>query len=112
MTCYLVECYTPNARWLALSRDEREAFLRQVQQGMTALAENPMEILTLACNASDIDHGRVHHFLGIWRFGNEQARDALLQGIAASGWYDYFEHENFAAAESGFGEYIQDLINI
>lgn len=85
MTCYLVECYNPNTRWLALSRDERQAFLQQVQHGMAALAANPMEILTLARNASDLDHGRAHHFLGIWRFGNEQARDALLQGIAASG---------------------------
>lgn len=112
MNCYLVECYSPNARWLALSTDERHAFLQQIQHGMAALAELPVDILTLAPTTSGIDRQSAHRFLGIWRFGNEAARAALLQGIAASGWYDYFDHENLAAAEVGFVEHMQDLINI
>ncbi|AUZ55559.1 hypothetical protein B1L07_11225 [Stenotrophomonas acidaminiphila] len=37
------------------------------------------------------------------------ARDALLAGIHASGWYTYFDHINAASDEGGFATHLQQL---
>jgi hypothetical protein len=37
-----------------------------------------------------------YRFFAIWRFPDNAALDALLQGIAACGWHDYFDTVNAA----------------
>ena len=66
---------------------------------------------TLERRASNslLDQGSKHRFLGIWRFPDVQARDALLTGIKASGWYGYFDHVNAAGAEGDFARHLGAL---
>lgn len=59
----------------------------------------------------DIDQASGHRFLGIWRFPDAKARDALPAGIKASGWYDHFEHVNAAGAGGGFSSHLAELAN-
>ncbi|RMX17484.1 hypothetical protein EBQ34_03885 [Vandammella animalimorsus] len=108
---YLVELYTPNAAWLALPAKLRQAFISQINQGMQGLAGAGIELLSLAPTAKNTPHASAHRFLGIWRFDNAQARDALLAGIEASGWYLYFDHLNAASATGALQEHLQDLLH-
>lgn len=39
MSHYLVELYTPNAAWHALSEAQRSAFIQGIQSGMSGLAQ-------------------------------------------------------------------------
>ena len=57
----------------------------------------------------DIDHASDHRFMGVWRFPDQQACKALLAGIKASGWYEYFDHVNAAGAEGGFAQHLAEL---
>lgn len=97
---YLVELYTPNARWLALSPEQRRDFFKPIQAAMGDLSALGVEVLALGESDSGIAQASNRRFLGVWRFPDVQARDALLAGIAACGWYDYFEHVN-AATQGG-----------
>lgn len=108
---YLVELYTPNAAWLALPAEQRQAFMNQINQGMQGLADAGIELLSLAPTAMNTPHASAHRFLGIWRFPDAQARDALLAGIEASGWYRYFDHLNAASATGGLQAHLQDLLH-
>lgn len=99
MSHYLVELYTPNSAWLALSAEQRQHFLAGIGLALNQLSSLGVEVLSLAETDSSIDQGTVHTFLGIWRFPDQAARDALLAGIKASGWYDYFDHVNAASAQ-------------
>lgn len=107
---YLVELYTPNAAWKALDSEERQQFLAAVGKAMSELSSLGIEVLTLAEAEADIDHNTPHRFVGIWRFPNAEARNTLLQGIQASGWYEYFDHINAACPSSSFEQHLAALV--
>lgn len=97
MSCYLVELYTPNAAWQALPAAQRQRFLAAIGHGLGQLSSLGIELLSLAPTDAAIAQASPHQFLGIWRFPDPQARDALLAAIKASGWYRYFAHVNAAS---------------
>lgn len=109
MSHYLVELYSPNAAWTALSHDARETFLTAVGAGMAGLAAHGVEVLALGEVDPGTAHASGHRFVGIWRFADAGARDALLAGIAASGWYDHFDHVNAATAGGDFASHLAAL---
>lgn len=98
MPHYLVELYTPNTAWQILPAPQRQQFLAHIGQGLGQLSSLGIELLSLAETDAAIDHSSGHRFLGIWRFPNPAARDALLAAIQASGWYQYFDHVNAASS--------------
>lgn len=110
MSHYLVELYSPNHLWKALSVEQREQFLKGIQAAMGQLSSIGVEMLALSKTDILIDKPSQHQFLGIWRFPDQQARNALLAGIKASGWYDYFDHINAACDEGSFTRHFSDLI--
>lgn len=110
MTHYLVELYTPNAAWHALSQAARKTFLENIGASMGPLTEMGVRVLTLAPTDTRIDTPSQHRYLGIWSFPEPGVRDALLAGIRASGWYTYFDHENAAAATGDFTSHLVDLV--
>ena len=111
MSHYLVELYTPNADWKALTAEQRQEFLGAIGTAMSGLSSMGVEVLTLTETEPGIDRGSEHRFLGIWRFPDPQARDALLFGIKASGWYEYFDHVNAAGADGDFARHFGALAN-
>jgi len=106
---YLVELYSPNANWQALPAAQRNHFLQGIQSAMAPLASMGVEVLALAGTQAGIDQASAHKFLGIWRFPDPALRDALLAGIRASGWYDYFDHINAASGSGGFEQHLSAL---
>lgn len=111
MSHYLVELYTPNADWKALPAGQRQQFLDNIQAAMGKLSSLGIEALTLTELEHGIDQSSKHGFLSIWRFPNLQARDALLAGIKASGWYAYFDHVNAAGVQADFATHLKKLVN-
>ncbi|MDD3018744.1 MAG: hypothetical protein PHE74_10330 [Comamonas sp.] len=109
MSHYLVELYTPNAAWRALPVENRQRFLDGIQAAMGELSSLGVEVLALGETDKRIDRASEHRFLGIWRFPDIQARNALLAGIKASGWYDYFDHVNAASDAGGFTTHLAAL---
>jgi hypothetical protein len=93
-----------------LPAEQRRQFLGSIQTAMSGLTSREIEVLALNNTERGIDQASEHRFLGIWRFPNPQARDALLAGIKASGWwYDYFEHVNAAGESGGFASHLAAL---
>jgi hypothetical protein len=106
---YLVERYTPNAAWRVLPAEQRRQFLDGIQSAMSGLSSLGVEVLALGEADGSIDQASEHRFLGIWRFPDQQARDVLLAGIKASGWYGYFDHVNVASDVGGFASHLAAL---
>jgi len=51
MTHYLAELYSPKATWIALSKEEKQAFFATIGAGMGSLSEFGIE--PLACGQTD-----------------------------------------------------------
>lgn len=113
MSHYLIELYTPKNSWLTLADNAKKAYLDQVKLGMASLSELGVHILALA-PAQPNPHPQYdspHRYVGIWAFPNPNVRQALLQGIAATGWYDYFEHVNASVDGGDLPSHLSDLLN-
>ena len=109
MTRYLIELYTPKPAWIELPAEQRERFLAGIDQGMRQLQGLGIEPLALGPVEAGIAHTSKHRFMGIWRCADTAARDALLAGIKASGWYGYFAHVNASSPGGGLDAHLLAL---
>ena len=91
---YLLELYSPKPAWLALDAAARQAYFATVGAGMAVLSGSGAEALAMGAVAGGKLHGAPQQCYAVWRFPDEAALDALLAGIAATGWHDYFETIN------------------
>ncbi|AXT45415.1 MULTISPECIES: DUF6616 family protein [Chromobacterium] len=112
MAHYLVELYSPKPAWLALSFLHRTDFLDQVKTNIEALPGLGIQLLTLSQISADADQAVPYRFLGVWSLPSQEACEAMLAGIRASGWYDYFDHVNAVGAAGGVDVHLADLLQV
>ena len=94
MPHYLAELYTPKPAWLGLSAEERQRFFAAIGSAMPALSSLGVEALALGKVDQTKLHAAPQTFFAVWRCPDDAALDALVSGIAQSGWHDYFETVN------------------
>lgn len=109
MTHYLAELYTPTPAWLALSPEARQQFFEAIGAGMAGLSALGVEPIALGETDATTLHGASQPFFAIWRGPDASAIDALVQGIAASGWHDYFETVNATGAGVSLTAHLSQL---
>lgn len=98
MAHYLAELYSPKPAWLALEQTRRQQFFQNIGAGMAALASLGVEALALGETDAATLHAPSQRFFAIWRGPDAAAIAALVSGIDASGWHDYFETINATGA--------------
>ena len=106
---YLLELYSPKPAWLALDGAARQAYFDRIGAGMAALSGLGAEALAMGAVAGGKLHGAPQQCYAVWRFPDEAALDALLAGIAATGWHDYFETINAAGLGVDFPGHLAQL---
>ena len=83
----MIEAWTPRPAWLALTPDERTAYVGGVGEGVAAFAA-----------------------FAVWECGSREGCDALRAAIAQAGWYEYFGQVDFGGEagppESVLGHHI------
>ena len=95
MKHHLVEHWSYKSTWHDLSQIEREAFAARIAEAVQKMTG--AGIRTLGFGRVDHTLDKAHKgfdFWSIWEMESLEARDAFLAGVAATGWYDYFEHAN------------------
>lgn len=92
---YVVEQWSYKSNWKLLSKDERVAFFTKVGEAIQQMSAIGIHTLGFGHVDKSIDKAlSAYDFWAIWEMPNQDARNAFLAGVAASGWYDYFEHCN------------------
>lgn len=94
MAQYLAEIYSPKPAWLALDQTSRQQFFEAIGAGMGALSALGVEAIALGETDTATLHAPSQKFFAIWRAPDAAAMGALVSGIAASGWHDYFQTIN------------------
>ncbi len=109
MAHYLAELYTPKPAWLNLAENERQQFFAGIGSAMPALSALGVEALALG----KIDQTKLHSapqtFFAVWRCPDDAALDALVSGIAQSGWHNYFETVNAGGEATDFVGHLAQL---
>ncbi|WP_188238919.1 DUF6616 family protein [Stenotrophomonas maltophilia] len=109
MSYTLIELYTAPPAWTALPPDQRTAFFTRIGAGMQQF--DPVRIAPVAMGrvAEGAAHGGSEQFYAVWRCASREDADALLEGIAATGWHQYFATTNAVGADDGMGQHLADL---
>ena len=109
MTHYLAELYSPKPAWLALDRNGRRQFFEAIGSGMGALSALGVEAIALGEADPASLHAPSQKFFAIWRARDAAAMSALVSGIAASGWHDYFKTINATGAGTDLNGHLAQL---
>ncbi|NPD16508.1 hypothetical protein HOY34_15050 [Xinfangfangia sp. D13-10-4-6] len=109
MAHYLAELYSPKPAWLALDQNGRRRFFETVGAGMGALTALGVEALAFGETEAETLHAADQKFFAIWRAPDAAAIAALVSGISASGWNDYFATINAAGEGVSMGSHLVHL---
>lgn len=109
MTYYLAELYNPKAAWIALPKEEKQAFFATISAGMGSLSEFGIEPLAFGQTDPSQLHPAQQQFFAIWKFSDKAAVTALLEAIAATGWHDYFDTINAAGEATDMSAHLTQL---
>ncbi|MBT9247106.1 hypothetical protein KM031_13670 [Gemmobacter fulvus] len=111
MPHYLTELYSPKPAWLALSLAERQSYFASIAEGMGALSALGVEPIAFGETEPSI-HPAPQQFFSVWRLPDAEAQAALLSGIAATGWHDYFDTVNAAGKGVDFPAHLTQLTGV
>lgn len=106
---YLMELYTPKPAWADVDAARRQAFFRGIGAGLAALPAGAVTPLAMAVADPGKPGAAGHAFLALWSCADEAALDALLAGIRASGWYEYFDTVSTCGSAQTFEEHLASL---
>lgn len=109
MAHYLAELYSPKPAWLALDQDGRQQFFDGIGSGMAGLSALGIEAIALGEIDAKVLHAPSQTFFAVWRCPDEAALNALVSGIAASGWHTYFETINAAGVGTDLSGHLAQL---
>lgn len=112
MAYYLAELYTPRPAWLALDANARQQYLAAVATGMAGLSALGIEAITLGATDAGLPYAPTQTFFALWKCPEKPALDALVGGIAASGWHDYFETVNAGGEGTDFAGHLAQLASV
>ena len=109
MSHTLIELYTATPAWTALPSEQRTAFFARIGARMQQF--DPARITPLAMGriATGVSHGSNEQFYAVWHCASREETDALVAGIAATGWHDYFATTNAVGAVDAMAQHLADL---
>lgn len=105
----LVELYTPKAAWLSRTPEERVGYVAGVREAVAALETVGVTCLALGQVDQNVDSAAPHSYFGVWSARDEDGLRQFLDGLRASGWYDYFDHVNGAGRNDGLAHHLAEL---
>lgn len=93
-----VEMYNYKPNWIDLSVPERGAFIDTLAAALMELQGSGVEVLAYAVNDPATDHRAPYDFFCVYRVPEVGLQRVFEAGIAASGWYQYFDQVNLSGA--------------
>lgn len=88
-----IEQWKSKPAWLTLAPEARRAYADRIVQ---ASSERPDGVRAIAWGLTDkaVAHSVGHDFWAVWELDGEAMAQGFMQGVDASGWYQYFEQAN------------------
>ncbi len=95
-----IELFKAKESWLALSADERAAYLQKAGGTMQGVLEAGAEVVGVGAADPETSHDAGYDCFAVWKLPNREVVQAFERGIDDDDWYAYFEQVN-ASGESG-----------
>jgi hypothetical protein len=109
---YLVESWKAKPAFLALSREEREAFFAAVGSAIDSLSGLGVQTIGWGRADTDRQHDTSSEWFAIWHAPDAELGTVFLDGVQASGWYNYFEQTNIRGRLGSVTEAIEQHVQL
>jgi hypothetical protein len=93
-----VELWSARPAWLALSPEERAAYMDGIGPAIGQLLEAGIELLGFAVADQDALLASKHVYVGAWRMPSREHAILLEQAVDGARWHEYFEQVNARGA--------------
>jgi haloalkane dehalogenase len=93
-----VEMYNYKQDWIDLGVPERRTFVATLTSALGELQAAGVEVLGYAVNDPATDHRAPYDFFCVYRVPEVGLQRSFEAGIAASGWYEYFDQVTLGGA--------------
>ena len=109
----LTEIWNAKPAWMALSKEEREAFFDQkVGPFLMKMLGEGAQILGTAVNNNDGSERMEYRYMAVWSLPDKDFSDRLEGGAKELGFLDYFEQVNFSGNLIPPPSLNQDMIDL
>jgi hypothetical protein len=89
-----IELWKFKDTWRDAGIDARAEYVEKLAPMVQGMVEAGVEIIAWGYNDETVDRRVDYDVFGVYRLPNRELFEQLQAGVAASGWYDYFEHVN------------------
>ncbi|HEX6623131.1 MAG TPA: DUF6616 family protein [Pyrinomonadaceae bacterium] len=89
-----VELWKTRPAWLALSREQRAAWMDKLLAGLQEHLQSGVEVLGFARGDADTPLPAGYDFLAAWRMPGREAAERFERFVEGAGWHEYFEQVN------------------
>lgn len=90
----VVELWTPKPAFLAASPEVRKRIAAGVRAGVAEMAAGGIRSLGWGRIGATAEHPSGHDWFAVWETPSAEAARAFFDGVAASGWYEWFDQVN------------------
>ncbi|WP_321372265.1 DUF6616 family protein [uncultured Draconibacterium sp.] len=109
MECF-IELWSVRQAWKQLSREERKAYLEQIEPHLQSLLEKGVEIVGWGVNDEATTHRANFDFYAVWKFPTLDMKKEFEAVVMEANWYNYFHQENVSGELTIPDEIIGKLI--
>ncbi|GAA4160953.1 hypothetical protein GCM10022217_25830 [Chryseobacterium ginsenosidimutans] len=106
---YFIELFTPTQAWLDLNKEERAAYITNINEGSKHLMDQGVVIISMSENDQDTLHRAEFNFFVIWTIPTDELANAVQDLMANSDWFTYFDQLNLKGDST---DIFEKLINI
>lgn len=106
----VIESWTPKAAFLDASRQTRTDFFARLTAALDGSAAQGIRPLGWGRTDPAGEHGSRHAWFAVWETTDAAAADAFLGGVAASGWYEYFDQTNVRGELRPVGDVVDEHV--
>jgi hypothetical protein len=106
---YFIEMFSPTQAWLDLSKEDRAAYLTQVNDVSKDLMDQGVAIVSMNENDQDTIHRAGYNFFVIWTIPTDELANAVQKLMVSEGWFNYFDQLNLKGDST---DIFEKLINI
>jgi hypothetical protein len=89
-----IELWNARPAWLALSQQERGAYMAQLAPAIGQLLSVGIEIVGWSLNDADTPYHSDYQYLAVWKIPDHSAVQLLETVVEQAGWHHYFEQVN------------------
>jgi hypothetical protein len=107
-----VELFKAKDAWLALSTDERGAYMQRVGSSLQGVLDAGAELVGVGAADPRTSHHAGFDFYAVWRLPNADAVQQFENGVEQDDWYTYFEQVNASGELVDYPVMVQRAIEL